>query len=118
MAAVRISMPTDLAETMTGEGIARRSFQTRGAGTDALFSLVIDGVNTGAAVVTLVMARETLVKFADRLWAWFRRSEEDVLTVTIAAPGLREQVKVHRDDRAAVDKILDLLIAALHPDGN
>jgi hypothetical protein len=115
MAAVRISMPVDLADALVDDRVARRPFTTRGPGADELIRMVIDDVNTGASVVTLVMATDAVGKFAGRLWARLRRSQEDVVTVTVTAPGLPEprELKVRRDDDAGEDKILDFLIEVL-----
>lgn len=112
-------MPVDLADALVDDGIARRPFVTRGPGADELIRMVIDDVNTGASVVTLVIAADALRKFAGRLWARLRRSEVDVVTVTVKAPGMLEprELKVQRDDDAGEDKILDFLIEVL-PAGN
>jgi hypothetical protein len=115
MAAVRISMPADLADTLVDDRIARRPFTTRGPGTDVLIRMVIDDVNTGASVVTLVVAADAVRKFAGRLWARLRQSQEDIVTVTVTAPDMPEprELRVRRDDRAGEDKILDFLIEVL-----
>jgi hypothetical protein len=115
MAAVRISMPADLADTLVDDRIARRPFTTRGPGTDELIRMVIDDVNTGASVVTLVVAADAVRKIAGRLWARLRQSQEDVVTVTVTAPDMPEprELRVRRDDQAGEDKILDFLIEVL-----
>jgi hypothetical protein len=115
MAAVRISMAADLADALVADGIAVRPFLTRGAPGGDLVSMVIDGVNTGAAIVTLLTAEETLRKVAGRVWARLRHRQEDVVTLTITVPGEAKphQLKIHRDDTAATDKILDFLVEAL-----
>lgn len=119
MAAVRISMAADLADGLVADGIAVRPFPTRGAPGGDLLGMVIDGVNTGAAVVTLVTAEETLRKLAGRVWARLRHGQEDLVTMAITVPGevKPRQLKIHRDDAAATDKILDFLIEAL-PSGH
>ena len=77
--------------------------------------MAIDDVNTAASVVTLAMASDAVRKFAARLWARVRKSEEEITTVTIAVPGKAapRELKVRRDDAAGADKILDFLIEVL-----
>jgi hypothetical protein len=115
MAAVRISVPADLADTLVGDRIAVRPFTTRGTGAGEVIQMVIDDVNTGASVVTLLMAADAVRKFAERLWARLRQSKEDVVTVSVMAPGMAapRELKVRRDDATGTDKVLDFLIEVL-----
>jgi hypothetical protein len=80
-------MAADLADALVADGIAVRPFLTRGAPRGDLVSMVIDGVNTGAAIVTFVTAREALRKFAERVCARLRHSDKELVTVTITVPG-------------------------------
>lgn len=113
MALVRMSMPADLADSLINQQVAVRPPKTRGPADD-LVQMVIDGVNTGASVVTVVMAAAAMRKFAERLWERMRRSEKDVVTVTITVgTNAPRELKVQTDDAAGTDKVLDFLIDAL-----
>jgi hypothetical protein len=52
VAVLRISLPDELAIALIDDGIAIRPYRTR-AGTPDAITLMIDGVNTAASLVTL-----------------------------------------------------------------
>jgi hypothetical protein len=114
MSAVRISMPADLADALVDDRVAVRPFATRGTA-DELFHLVIDDVNTGASVVTVIMAAAAVRKFAGRTWERLRKSGTEIVTITVTAPGTDEprELKIRADDADGEDKVLDFMIAVL-----
>jgi len=111
---IRILLPADLAAELLDDQVAVHPYETRGAA-DELTRMVIDDVNTAASVVTVAMAADAARKFAARLWARLRKSEEEVVTVTVTVPGqgAPRELKVRRDDAAGADKVLDFLIEVL-----
>lgn len=116
MSAVRISMPADLADVLVDDRIAVRPFGTRGPA-DELIHMAIDGVNTGASVVTVVVAADAMRKFAGRIWQRLRRGREEIVTITVMLPGTDapRELKVRADDADGADKVLDFLIDVLPP---
>ena len=107
----RVLLPEDLADALVDDRVAVRPYETRGV-TDELIRVAIDDVNTAASVVTVVVAADAVRKFAARLWARLRKSEDDLVTVTVSVPGAAApyELKVRRDDAAGQDKVLDFLI--------
>jgi hypothetical protein len=111
---VRISLPSDLAAELVNDCVAVHPYETRGIA-DEVIHMVIDGINVTASVVTVAMAADAVRKFATRLWVRSRKSEEDVMRVTVMVPGdaAPHELEVKRDDDSGADKILDLLIEVL-----
>lgn len=107
----RVLLPADLADALVDDRVAVRPYETRGVA-DELIWVAIDDVNTGASVVTVVVAADAVRKFAARLWARLRKSEDDLVTVTVSVPGAAApyELRVRRDDVAGQDKVLDFLI--------
>jgi hypothetical protein len=108
---VTISMPSDVAKGLIADGVAARPFIARGPGAGEIARLIVDDVNTGAAVVTLTVAGNSCRKLAERLWARIRQAD-DVIAITIDLPGRAEPrvLRVRRDEADGVDKILDFVI--------
>jgi len=107
----RVLLPADLADALIDDGVAVRPYETRGVA-DELIRVAIDDVNTAANVVTVVVAVGAMRKLAARLWARLRKSQDDLVTVTVSVPGAAApyELKVRRGDEAGQDKVLDFLI--------
>ena len=108
---ITISLPSDVAKDLIADGVATRPFIARGPGAGEIARLIVDDVNTGAAVVTLAVAVNSCRKLAERLWARVRQADE-VIAITIDVPGMPKPrvLRVRRDDAGGVDKVLDFVI--------
>jgi hypothetical protein len=111
---VRLSLPADVADALVADEIAFRPIVTRGPGTGQVVQLIVDGVNTGAAVVTLAVAASSLRKLAERLWEKFRHADENII-MTIILPGAPAPriLKIKPGETDSQDRILDFIINAL-----
>jgi hypothetical protein len=64
---IRVSLPTPIADALVESGDAVRPFTTRGPGAIEILNFAIEGINTGAAIVTLVGGVELYRKIARQL---------------------------------------------------
>ncbi len=108
---ITISMPSDVAKGLIADGVASRPFIARGPGAGEIARLIVDDINTGAAVVTLTVAANSCRKLAERLWARIRQAD-DVIVITIDLPGSAKPrvLRVRRDEADGAEKILDFVI--------
>jgi hypothetical protein len=67
VSAIRIRVPSPLADTLVADGDAVRPYTTRGPAVSEVLTFAIDGVNTAAAVITLAANVEIYRRFARRL---------------------------------------------------
>lgn len=118
MAAVRISLPSEMADALVDDAVAIRPFTLRGNAGD-VWQLLVNGVNTGASTVTLIVATNTLRKLAQRIWERLGdddSKEEIIVSLTLPGEEHPKALKIQRDDAAAQDKILDFLAGTLPDD--
>jgi hypothetical protein len=117
--AVRVELPTDLAETLLAdEDAVPPFFDTRNAGAADIVTILLDGVNTGAEVVTLIVTVNACRKIAKRYWRKIRESGQRQVTIQIIRKDGtdREEIKVGVDDVGAEDRLLEFLVQSLERD--
>jgi hypothetical protein len=64
---IRVGLPAPIADALVASGEAVRSFTTRGSAAIEILNFTIEGINTGAAIVTLVGGAELYRKLARQL---------------------------------------------------
>jgi hypothetical protein len=108
----RISVPDELAETLVVEGVAVRPLLTRGGAVSEVIHFLVDGVNTGASVVTVGVATGGLYKLSQRLARFLHRDAGAPTRVTFRGPHGERTVPI---DRSRTEpEIAATLLAALH----
>jgi hypothetical protein len=81
-----LNVPAEVAESLTADGSAVRTLSTRGPSGDVIHILV-NGVNTGASLITVGAAAGALYKVSTRLAGILRRRRHDGQTqVTFRGP--------------------------------
>jgi hypothetical protein len=113
---LRVSLPGSVADVLIEDGLAVTPYRTRGPSTTQALEFVVNGINTGASVVTLVITANALKKLAARLWALARRADRPLCTISITTSDGTRQIDIAKGDTSAEDKILDFVIAALPSD--
>jgi hypothetical protein len=115
---VRISLPEEIAIALIDDGTAVRPYRTRGASPHDVITLLIDGVNTAASIVTLAATAAACRRLASRIATRMHHGKDSPMTVTITGPNWPKprHLEVSSSGSAAEDEILDFLIAALSAD--
>lgn len=111
--AIRVELPEDIASALIDDGVAVIPYRTRGPGAGQVLGFVVNGVNTGASVVTLLITADALKKLAARLWARARGHDQPWCTISITTPDGERRIGISRNDASAEDKILDFVIATV-----
>ncbi len=88
--AVRIALPPDLADELISEGEVVPSVMTRSIG--EVVQIMIDGVNTGSAAVTVAAAATALPRVMQRVAAYTRRHGDAGSTRVLLRHGDTERV--------------------------
>ncbi|HTZ92488.1 MAG TPA: hypothetical protein VMB74_08850 [Streptosporangiaceae bacterium] len=78
--------------------------------------MTIDGVNTGAAVVSIAVAVETIQRVARGILRRRHPLDPDLFTVDVSIAGEHHSLTVNRKAPTAENEILDFLITALDHD--
>ena len=109
----RVSLPEDIGDELVAEGVASRPRPTRGA-TSETVSLLIDSINSGAAVVSIAGGIAACGRLAAKMLLRRKASDPDIVEFTaIDGNGNRSTIKINRVDPNAQDQLLDFLLAAL-----
>jgi hypothetical protein len=111
--AVRVSLPADVAQVLLDEHVAVRPVVTRGGGLGEVISLVVEGVNTGANVVTLVTASAAMVRLARALRERLGRVDEGDRSVRVRISGPRGEYSLVVDEATPPEAAGERLQAAL-----
>jgi len=110
--AYRIEVPSELAEELVADGTAVRPLSTRGGGLGEIVRLIVDGVNTGASVVTVAAASAATYRVSQRLAAHLGRQRKgQTITVVLRGPGGERTVTILPE--ATDEKVAEELQAAL-----
>jgi hypothetical protein len=104
---VASSVPADGRKWDVVESLSMRSSSADVA------ALVVSAVNTGSAVVTLVVTGNTLRRLARKLLARRRPEDPDVVTLTLSRDGRSHSVTVNRTSPDAEDEALEFLATRL-----
>jgi hypothetical protein len=111
--AVRVSLPADVAQVLLDEHVAVRPVVTRGGGLGEVISLVVEGVNTGANVVTLVTASAAMVRLARALRERLGRGVEGERSVRVRISGPQGECSLVIDETTPPEVAGERLRAAL-----
>jgi hypothetical protein len=111
--AVRVSLPSEIAEELVAEGIAVRPFETRDASLGHVIGIVVEAVNTGSAVVAIVVAGNTCRRIARGVLRQRLPEESNEVTMTITSARRSHSVTVDPRSPEAEDTLLTFLISAL-----
>jgi hypothetical protein len=109
--AVRVMLPEDVADELVDEGIAVPAFATRGELTGEVLRIVIDSVNTGASLVTIVTAPSVVMGLAKRVRQRLDRNKRNV-RISVTGPGGSRNLVFPPD--AEVERFDEELASALH----
>ena len=110
---VRISLPADVADALVEERLAVRPLGTRGAGLNETLAIAVDAINTGSAVVSIVVAVETCRRLALETLRR-RRGDSAELTITIAGNGDTRSLTIDGSAPGAEDKLFDFFVDSLN----
>jgi hypothetical protein len=109
---IRITLPEAVAAELVEQGVAVRRRTTRGSGIADVIQIGVDAVNTGSALVAIVVGVNSCRRMAKCFLARLRRDEEH-LDLTITVRGKKRTLHVDRDDPDAQDRIVDFLLETL-----
>jgi hypothetical protein len=109
----RISLPAEIADELVAAKLAVRPITTRGPSLAEVWSMTVDCINTGAAIVSIVTGAATLRRFAAAIIKRRHPSDPDIVTINIAANGTSKSLSVDRTKEASQDEVLNFLVAAL-----
>ena len=110
---LRILVPSEIADELVGDGIAVRPLGTRGAGVSEAFSIAVDTINTGSAVVSIAIAIPACRRLAKAVLRRRSEAEPDQLTISITVDGERRSLSLDRTAPGAVDEAFDFFVLAL-----
>jgi hypothetical protein len=109
---LRITLPEQVAAELVDSGVAVRRRITRGSGIADVIQIGVDAVNTGSALVAIVVGINSCRRLAKSFLARRRRDDEH-LNLTITVGGEERTLRVDRDDPDAEDRIVDFLLETL-----
>jgi hypothetical protein len=109
----RISLPSEIADELVDAEMAVRIVQTRGPRTAEFFSMTVDCINTGSAVVSISIAVVTCRRLAVAAIRRRHPAEPNSLTLVIKGDGKSKSLTVDRTLPTAEDAVLDFIIETL-----
>jgi hypothetical protein len=107
------SLPNVLADDLIDAKLAVRPTTTRGPGLGEVFSVTVDCINTGSAVVSIGVAVATLRRLARAIIKHHNPADPDIVTISVDAGGVNKVLAIDRSMPTAESELLDFLIAAL-----
>jgi hypothetical protein len=112
--AQRVELPADLAEEVLDSGDAVEPFKHRSGGVAHAMQLVLDGVNTGADVVTLIVTAASCTRLAQALLRRRRNGgRPDRLDLRIVDGEVVQTLEINFDDPDAEARAAEFLLRAL-----
>jgi hypothetical protein len=109
----RISVPTEIAEELIDAKVAVRPITTRGGSTAGVFSMTVDCINTGSAVVSIAVAVATCKRLAAAAIKRRHPADPNIVTFQVTMAGKSESLTVDRTSPTAQDRTLDFFVRAL-----
>lgn len=105
-----VHVPADWGEDLLAEGVGVRAHPTRGPGVNEFVTLVVQGADTTASFVSIIVAGHAVARFARALIARMRRTEKTTVSITVESEGRRTRsCTVDLSDDAAVDVLIAFL---------
>jgi hypothetical protein len=112
---INISLPDAIADELISEKLAVRQRITRSPGLGEVFSVTVDCINTGSAVVSIALAITALRRLARTVIERRHPADPDIVTITVKAADQSKVLTVDRSESTAESEVLDFLIDALNP---
>lgn len=117
MVALRVSLPSGMAEELVDDGLAVEALTTRGVGVGEVVHILVEGVTTGASLATVSLASAGLYRVAKRLVAHIRQNyDSSPVTVTVRGPRGTE-VRPVDPDGSDVEETAEWIRAAVEAVG-
>jgi len=101
-----MAFPESLARDLIDGGVAAPARSPRGLAGD-LFRLAVDGIETGASIVTVVTAPEILRQVVTRARRMLTTGDAGPIRITIEGPSGRRTLELDREasDHSAADQL-------------
>jgi hypothetical protein len=109
---IRVALPVEVAGELVGSGLAVKPIATRGANAAEIFSVAVECINTGSAVVSIAVAAATCRRLAAAAIKRRHPPDPDVVTLQITAGGKSKLLTVNRTLPSAEDEAFDFFLAA------
>ena len=109
---VRVALPVSIADELIDSRLAVKPIATRGASPAEIFSVTVECINTGSAVVSIAVAAATCRRLAAAAVKRRHPPDPDIITLQITAGGKSKSLTVNRKLPTAEDEAFDFFLAA------
>jgi hypothetical protein len=111
---VRVALPVSIADELINSRLAVKPIATRGASAAEIFSVTVECINTGSAVVSIAVAAATCRRIAAAAIKRRHPPDPDIVTLQITAGGMSKSLTVNRTLPSAEDAAFDFFVTAFN----
>jgi hypothetical protein len=108
-----ISLPNDIADELIDDNLAAQLATTRGPAMADIFSITVDCINTGAAVVSVAVGAAACRRLAVAAIKGHRPPDPNIVTFEVTKGLSSKKLTVDVTLPTAEDEVFDFFVAAL-----
>jgi len=108
-----LALPYEVADELLADGVAERPVITRGDTLNHIIGIIVDGIDSGAALITLGAAGMAAKCLAASLIARIKKQDQLTVRIRFVSGGKTHEHLIELDDPDAEARLLEAIIKVL-----